>query len=73
LQRDWLVNKWLPDPLSQYPGTRMPQFEYGANLAPNVLGGDGRLQVEALVDYVLSLGAPHEQAAQEAPAAPKQP
>jgi cytochrome c2 len=73
LQRDWLVNKWLPDPLSQYPGTRMPQFEYGANLAPNVLGGDGRQQTEALVDYVLSLGAPHEQAAQPPPTAEKQP
>ncbi len=59
LQRDWLVNKWLPDPLSQYPGTRMPQFEYGT-VAPSVLGGDGRKQVEALVDYVLSLGAPQQ-------------
>ena len=50
--------QWLPDPLSQQPGTRMPQFEYGPGLAPNVLGGDGRKQTEALADYILSLGAP---------------
>ncbi len=67
LQRDWLVNKWLPAPLDQVPGTRMPQFEYGAAIAPQVLGGDGRKQIEALVDYVLMLGAP-EPVAQMAPA-----
>ena len=66
LQRDWLVNKWLVEPLAQQPGTRMPQFEYGAAIAPNVLGGDGRKQIEALVDYVLTLGT-HEQTAQVAP------
>lgn len=60
LQRDWLIHKWLPDPLSQVPGTRMPQFEYGPNLAPNILGGDARKQIEALTDYVLSLGAPNQ-------------
>jgi cytochrome c2 len=63
LQRDWLVNKWLPDPLSQQPGTRMPQFDYGTTLparilAPEVLDGDARKRIEALVDYILSLGAP---------------
>jgi cytochrome c2 len=62
LQRDWLVNKWLVEPLAQMPGTRMPQFEYGTAVAPNVLGGDGRKQIEALVDYVLTLGV-HEQTA----------
>jgi hypothetical protein len=35
----------------------MPQFEYGATIAPHVLGGDGQKQREALVDYVLSLGS----------------
>jgi len=63
LQRDWLVNKWLPDPLSQQPGTRMPQFDYGPNLPakiipPDALGGDPHKRIEALVDYVLSLGEP---------------
>ena len=57
LQRDWLINRWLPEPLAQVPGTRMPQFEYGATIAPHVLGGDGKKQREALVDYMLSLGA----------------
>jgi len=67
LQRDWLVNKWLVAPLLQIPGTRMPQFEYGTAIAPNVLGGDGHKQIEALVDYVLTLGA-NEQTAQATPA-----
>jgi hypothetical protein len=53
------------EPLAQVPGTRMPQFEYGTAIAPNVLGGDGRKQIEALVDYVLMLGA-QEPAAQAA-------
>jgi mono/diheme cytochrome c family protein len=66
LQRDWLVNKWLVEPLSQMPGTRMPQFEYGTAIAPNILGGDGHKQIEALVDYVLTLGA-NEQTAQATP------
>jgi cytochrome c2 len=66
LQRDWLVNKWLVEPLSQMPGTRMPQFEYGTAIAPNILGGDGHKQIEALVDYVLMLGA-NEQTAQATP------
>jgi hypothetical protein len=41
----------------------MPQFEYGATIAPNILGGDGQKQREALVDYVLSLGATDHTAA----------
>ena len=50
LQRGWLINKWLPDPLSLVPGTRMPQFEYGAAIAPNILDGDSEKQRAALVD-----------------------
>ena len=55
LQRDWLVNKWLVDPLSQQPGTRMPQFDYGPALpakilAPEALGGDPKKRIEALID-----------------------
>jgi cytochrome c2 len=56
LQRDWLIEKWLPDPLNVVPGTRMPQFEYGTAIAPHVLGGDSLKQRQALVDYVISLG-----------------
>lgn len=58
LQREWLIEKWLPAPSELVPGTRMPQFEYGATIAPNILGGDSRKQREALVDYILSLGLP---------------
>jgi len=63
LQRDWLVNKWLPEPLSQQAGTRMPQYDYGPALpakilAPDVMGGDAHKRIEALIDYVLTLGAP---------------
>ncbi len=69
LQRDWLVNKWLVDPLSQQPGTRMPQFDYGPSLPakiipPDALGGDPKKRIEALVDYVLSLGQPVKDGAQ---------
>jgi cytochrome c2 len=55
LQREWLIKKWLPEPLSQVPGTRMPQFTYG-EVAPEILDGDERKQLEAIVDYILSLG-----------------
>ena len=68
LQRDWLISRWLPEPLAQVPGTRMPQFEYGEAIAPKILGGDGRQQREALVDYVLTLGE-HPAAAAPAPTA----
>jgi mono/diheme cytochrome c family protein len=64
LQRDWLINKWLADPASQVPGTRMPAFfAEGAVIDPKVLGGDSRKQIEAIVVYVLSLGAPSQQTA----------
>jgi hypothetical protein len=74
LQRDWLINKWLPEPLAQMPGTRMPQFEYGTAIAPNILGGDGQKQREALVDYVLMLGTqePATQTPSPEPTAPAQ-
>jgi cytochrome c2 len=68
LQRDWLINKWLPEPLAQVPGTRMPQFEYGPAIAPNILGGDGQKQREALVDYVLTLGTKEQAAKAGTPA-----
>jgi mono/diheme cytochrome c family protein len=70
LQRDWLVNKWLVEPLAQMPGTRMPQFEYGPAIAPNILGGNGHKQIEALVDYVLTLGATEPTVQATAVAAP---
>jgi cytochrome c2 len=60
LQRDWIINRWLPNPLGQVPGTRMPGFdpETIAATAQSIhLTGTGRELTEALVDYVLSLGA----------------
>jgi len=73
LQRDWLINKWLPEPLVQVPGTRMPQYEYGPSLAPDILGGNGRQQIEALVDYLLSIGAQPQPSAKLAQARPNEP
>lgn len=72
LQRDFLVQKWLPDPGSLVPGTRMPQFEYGAAIPSiaNIAGGDSLQQREALVDYVLSLGDAATPAAVNTAAAP---
>lgn len=46
LQRDWLIDKWIPRGSELVPGTRMPAFSYS------------RLETEQLVDYVLSIGAP---------------
>jgi|GEM_PF-2522762 len=64
LQRDWLIEHWLPNPGAVVPGTRMPLFEYGPSLrdsAPPLLGADRQKQLEALVDYIRSLGEPATQ------------
>lgn len=64
LQRDWLIQHWLPNPATLVPGTRMPMFEYGPSLkdsAPPLLGSDRQKQLEALVDYIRSLGDPAQQ------------
>jgi len=61
LQRDWILNRWLPKPSDLVPGTRMPSFDQEtiANTAASIhLTGEPREMTEALVDYVLSLGAP---------------
>lgn len=61
LQRDWLIEKWLPDPQSQVPGVKMPQFDYSQLPAriipPDTYDGDARKRIEALVDYILTIGA----------------
>jgi cytochrome c2 len=61
LQRDWLIHKWLPDPQSQVPGVKMPQFDYSQLPAkiipPETYGGDAKKRIEALVDYILTIGA----------------
>ena len=57
LQRDWLVEKWLVNPGALVPGVRMPKFLWGTDgVSTTILGGDGRKQVEAIVDYLITLG-----------------
>ncbi|HEY1268987.1 MAG TPA: c-type cytochrome, partial [Candidatus Binatia bacterium] len=66
LNPNWII-KWLHDPQKVQPGTKMPSFFPGG--PDNVLGGKDDLQIEALRDYIMSLGrgAP---AAASAPARP---
>lgn len=58
LRADWL-SKWLADPQSILPGTRMPaNFPANPeeNAFPDVLGGDQQKQIEAVRAYLLTLG-----------------
>ncbi|MDX1387286.1 MAG: c-type cytochrome, partial [bacterium] len=79
LRPPWL-NKWVRDPAKLVPGIRMPgYYPPGAPGPEGILGGDVDRQVQAIVDYVISLGnpesvvikgrsLPEESTAQEAPA-----
>ena len=64
LNPNWIL-KWLKDPQKVQPGTKMPSFYPGG--PDNILGGKEDLQIEALRDYLMSLG---RGAAVPAPAAP---
>jgi cytochrome c2 len=58
LRADWLA-KWLADPGSIQPGTRMPaNFPPNPqeNAYPDILGGDQKKQIEAVRAYLLTLG-----------------
>lgn len=56
LRPQWIV-KWLADPQKIKPGTRMPTFfEGGDTINPAVLDGKPTLQMEAIRDYLVSLG-----------------
>jgi cytochrome c2 len=58
LKPEWIVD-WLADPGKIQPGTRMPTyFPDGQSPLPDVLDGDARKQMEAIRDYVLSIGQP---------------
>jgi mono/diheme cytochrome c family protein len=61
LSPQWIL-RWLKNPQALQPGTKMPSFYDFDDPSPDgpddVLGGDDQRQVEALRDYVLSLGAP---------------
>lgn len=52
LRRDWF-HRYLLDPNSLRPGTRMPTFwPEGRSVLKTVLGGDAALQIEALWQYL---------------------
>ncbi|HXG51531.1 MAG TPA: c-type cytochrome [candidate division Zixibacteria bacterium] len=61
----WIL-KWLQDPQKIQPGTKMPSFYPGG--PDNILGGKDDRQIEALRDYVMTLGGNGSRPA--APAAP---
>jgi cytochrome c551/c552 len=60
LRPDWVLG-WLWNPQSLQEGTRMPSFFQADDKAgqpyPKYFGGDQTKQIEALRDYVYSLGA----------------
>jgi mono/diheme cytochrome c family protein len=70
LNPDWIL-AWLRNPSALMPGTKMPTFYNLDDNVPDgpedVLGGDEKMQIEALRDYVLTL---HAAAEQKAPAPP---
>lgn len=53
LNPSWLI-KWLQDPQKVQPGTKMPSFFPGG--PDNILGGKDDKQIEALRDYIVTLG-----------------
>ena len=61
LRPDW-IPKWLRNPSALMPGTKMPSYfgstpeEYAESGPDDVLGGDEDLQIEALRNYLISLG-----------------
>ncbi len=56
VRKEWIMDM-LRDPQKMVPGTRMPGFwPEGQSAVPEVLGGDATKQIEAVADYVLSLG-----------------
>lgn len=58
LKPEWIVD-WLADPGKIQPGTRMPTFfPDGQSPLPDVLNGDARKQMEAIRDYLLTIGQP---------------
>ncbi len=59
LNPDW-IGRWIENPQKLMPGTRMPTFydpeDPKGSAPPDVLGGDPKKQIEALRDYVFTLG-----------------
>jgi mono/diheme cytochrome c family protein len=67
LNPNWIL-KWIKDPQKIQPGTKMPSFYPGG--PDNILGGKEDLQIEALRDYLLSIGKGGGPVASGAPATP---
>jgi cbb3-type cytochrome oxidase cytochrome c subunit len=59
LNPDWIA-RWIENPQKLMPGTRMPTFydpeDPKGSAPPDVLGGDPARQIQALRDYVFTLG-----------------
>jgi mono/diheme cytochrome c family protein len=53
LNPNWII-KWIKDPQKIQPGTKMPSFYPGG--PDDVLGGKEDLQIQALRDYLVTLG-----------------
>ncbi len=66
LNPNWIL-KWLKDPQKVQPGTKMPSFYPGG--PDDILGGKEDLQIEALRDYLMSIGRGAAPAAPAGPAA----
>jgi mono/diheme cytochrome c family protein len=64
LNPNWIV-KWLKDPQKVQPGTKMPSFYPGG--PDNILEGKEDRQMEALRDYLMTLGRVAPAAAPVAP------
>ena len=66
LNPDWVV-RWIEDPQSLMPGTRMPSFYPGG--PDDILAADEPKQMEAMREYIWTLGV-SQRAAEPASAAP---
>lgn len=58
IRPQWL-KPWISNPGDLIPGIRMPGYYPEPNAGPkDVLGGDDSKQIQALVDYLMTLGKP---------------
>jgi len=48
------IEKWIREPQKLEPGTKMPSFYPGG--PEDILAGNEKNQIEALTDYIMSLG-----------------
>jgi hypothetical protein len=66
LNPEWIIN-WLKDPQKLQPGTKMPSFYPGG--PDDILGGKDDRQIEALRDYIMTLGRDGKSVSPPAPVA----